>query len=268
MTFTDRGDMPEDIQSGNHPDFEALLATAARLFFADGATREVAILADAQASLQDYVYENSFGETHTNFCLNLEIPHWLYWQISDARDQLEKVFKRKLNEIATRPYYPYIDEVSITPVLNAGENWRESAKRRLAGEGVTNQGRVRSDNIASKSVDGLLFRSEPEIFLYKALKPLGVFFAPLPTFVRGGESYKRIEPDFVLVKSGVIMVVEVDGDTVHHETPAEAHARTAPLAHEGVHIERVKASECSTQELANACAKRIMQIIEKLKAAR
>lgn len=48
----------------------------------------------------------------------------------------------------------------------------------------------------------------------------------------------------------------------------EAHARTTMLAHEGVHIERVKASECETQELANACGKKIMQIIEKVKASR
>lgn len=267
--FSNRqGFMTEDIKSESDPNLEALLATAARLFFADGATREVAILADAQASLQGYEYDNGFNETRTHHCLNLEIPSWLYWQISDVREQFEEGFKEKLNEIATRPYYSYIDEVSITPVLNAGENWRDKAKRRLAGEGVNNQGRVRSDNIPSKSIDGLLFRSEQEIFLYKALKSSGVSFAPLPVFVRGGEAYKRIEPDFVIVKSGVIMVVEVDGDTVHHETPAEAHARTTMLAHEGVHIERVKASECSTQELASSCAKRILQIIEKLKAAR
>jgi len=117
-------------------------------------------------------------------------------------------------------------------------------------------------------MDGLLFRSQPEIFLYKTLKSSGVSFAPLPVFIRGGESYKRIEPDFFIVKDGITMVVEVDGDTVHQESPAEAHARTTMLAHEGVHIERVKASECETQELANTCAKKILQIIEKLKVSR
>ncbi|MFN0107583.1 MAG: hypothetical protein ACKVZH_01920 [Blastocatellia bacterium] len=260
--------MKQDVKSENYQELEALLATAARLFFADGATREVAILADAQATLQSYEYDNGFGETRIHHCLNLEVPSWLYWQISDGREQFEKAFKQKLNEISNQPYYPYLDEVSIKPILDAGENWRDKAKRRLAGEGVNNQGRVRSDNIPSKSVDGLLFRSEQEIYLYKSFKSYGVSFAPLPVFVRGGETYKRIEPDFVIVKSGVIMAVEVDGDTVHHETPAEAHARTTMLAHEGVHVERVKASECSTQELANACAKRILQIIEKIKAAR
>lgn len=262
--------MSEELQQNIY--VEKLLATAARVFAAEGAAREVALLANAHAFLQitDTVYASGYSGTVEIdlYCLNLEVPSWLYSQISGVLSECEGKIKSKINTIKPRHSGTHIEDVNISPVLNAGENWRDKAKSWLAGEGVSNQGRVRSDNIASKSIDGLLFRSEPEIFLYKALKPLGVSFAPLPTFVRGGETYRRIEPDFVIVKSGVIMVVEVDGDTVHHETPAEAHDRTTMLAHEGVHIERVKASECSTQELANACAKRILQIIEKLKAAR
>jgi len=37
--------------------------------------------------------------------------------------------------------------------------------------------------------DGLLFRSQPEINLYRAFKALGITFAPLPVFIRGGETY-------------------------------------------------------------------------------
>jgi hypothetical protein len=167
---------------------------------------------------------------------------------------------------------PYSNEdlrlVCITPVIDADKNWREKTRVWLAGEGVSNQGRVRSDNIPSRTCDGLLFRSQPEIFLYKALKSIGVSFAPLPVFMRGGESYGRIEPDFVIIKNGIMMIVEVDGDTVHHETPAEAHSRTTMLVHEGVHIERVQASECGTQETANTGARKILQILAKLKSAR
>ncbi len=260
--------MAEGTKPKKTTELEALLATTARLLFAEGATREVALLANSEASIRDYLQENSYGETWNTCCLNLVIPGWLYSQISHVRNECERNIEKKLNEITPRYSDIRINEIEITPVINAGENWRDKAKKLLAGEGVTNQGRVRSDNIPSKQVDGLLFRSEQEIFLYKALKSYGVSFAPLPVFIRGGESYKRIEPDFVIVKSGVIMVVEVDGDTVHHETPAEAHARTTMLVHEGVYLERVKASECSSQELANTCAKRILQIIERYKASR
>ena len=146
-------------------------------------------------------------------------------------------------------------------------NWREKAKAWLMGKNVTNQGRVRSDNIASRNCEGLLFRSQAEINFYKALKTMGVSFAPLPVFIKGGHTYQRIEPDFVIVKNGFMMVVEVDGDTVHHETPAEAHSRTTMLLHEGVHFERIKASECATEELALGTARKIISILEKVKSA-
>jgi hypothetical protein len=155
------------------------------------------------------------------------------------------------------------DRVIVTSELKADPEWRQKAIAWLAGGGVTNQGRVRSNNIASRQHDGLLFRSEPEIHLYKAFKSLGISFAPLPVFVRGGESYRRIEPDFVLVKHGVMMVVEVDGDTVHTETPADAHSRTKMLMDEGVKLERLKASECETPDLAVESAKRIIALMEK-----
>lgn len=72
----------------------------------------------------------------------------------------------------------------------------------------------------------------------------------------------RLEPDFVVLKDGVVMVVEVDGDTYHRELPAEAHARLTPLDHEGAKIERVRAEECSTPEAATACAARLLRILD------
>ncbi len=63
-------------------------------------------------------------------------------------------------------------------------------------------------------------------------------------------------------------MVEVDGDTYHHETPSEAHNRTTMLAHEGAQIERVNASQCDTPEKAAVCAKRLLSVIAKLKDVR
>jgi len=101
------------------------------------------------------------------------------------------------------------------------EEWKALSKNNAP----CNQGRIRSDSIASRMCDGLRFRSEPEIHLYRALKSLGVTFAPLAVFIQGGDTYRRIEPDFVIYKDGELMIVEVDGDTVHRETPVEAHSR-------------------------------------------
>ncbi|AVX21016.1 MULTISPECIES: hypothetical protein [Carboxydocella] len=65
-----------------------------------------------------------------------------------------------------------------------------------------------------------------------------------------------------------MLVVEIDGDTVHQETPAEAHARTTMLLHEGVYFERLKASECETEEKALQSAKKIMSVLTKIKSTR
>src|SRR5262245_41913208 len=98
------------------------------------------------------------------------------------------------------------------------------------------------------------------------MESMAVSFAPLPVFVRGGETYQRLEPDFVMVRNAIAVGIEVDGDTVHTETPAEAHARTTMLLHEGVHIERVSASECDTH--AKACAEKLLGVIERLRKNR
>jgi len=245
-------------------DIEALLATSARLFASEGSVRQVAILANAEYNIE--CCGEGFNADIYN--LYLQVPDYLYSQISDEIEVCEDLILKKVR-ILLKPY-PDDDlaNVIIGPILGAGEEWRENAKNWVRGKGVNNQGRVRSDNIAPIQEDGLLFRSQNEVRFYKTLKLLGVPFAPLPVFIRGGDTYKRIEPDFVIVKNGVVVVVEVDGYTVHNETPAEAHDRTSMLAHEGILIERIRASECQTQEQANACAKRIVQVIDKIKSSR
>ena len=104
--------------------------------------------------------------------------------------------------------------------------------------------------------------------MYQALKRFGVSFAPLPVFVRGGAQYRRIEPDFVVLRDGVFFVIEVDGDTVHQESPEEAHSRTTMLLHEGALVERIKSSDCDTAEKATAAVKKLLQVLAKRKAAK
>ena len=91
----------------------------------------------------------------------------------------------------------------IVTSLEEDPDWRRETRQFISGEGITNQGRVRSDNIAARQHDGLLFRSRPEILFYDALKKAGIPFAPLSVVLRGGVQYNRIEPDFVIYKDGI-----------------------------------------------------------------
>lgn len=246
---------------------ESALSTMSELFQTEGKAREVAITANAEAEFVQVDYDNWNGGTYV-FDFNLQIPSSTFSTISDEVQECASEIMAKIMILTGHLMGVSVRAINIIPSSNTDPEWRAKPLAWLAGSGINNQGRVRSDNIASRECDGLLFRSRQEIYLYKALKKAGVAFAPLPVFVRGGADYKRIEPDFIILKDGVIMMIEVDGDTVHRETPAEAHDRTTMLAHEGAHIERVKASDCDNPEAAKVCVARLLAVIEKIKSRR
>lgn len=248
------------------PDLEGLSNTLAHLFAQQGNTSAVAVLALAQPTLEFVSHDNWDGGTDYHR-LVLAVPKTLYAQLGEERIQLEQTILKQVEEIFGTQQYQILNTVKITVQLTSTDKWREKAAEWIAGKGVTNQGRAHSNNIASRECDGLLFRSVPEINLYKGLKSLGVPFAPLPVFLKGGNNYTRIEPDFIVIHNGVVLHVEVDGDTFHHENPAAAHARTSLLSHEGVFVERVPATECDTEEKAALCAKKLVEILNKHKSA-
>lgn len=245
---------------------EEMLSTIVRLFAREGSAREVAILAESKTSLEQTDYDNWNGGTYI-YTLFVDVPLGLFTQIQSSLKEIQEKLLDKMGLVVSEDRC-YIREVTLRPQLIHDKDWRVKAKAWLRGSNVNNQGRVRSDNIASRNCDGLLFRSQPEIYFYKALKSLGFSFAPLPVFVKGGDMYQRIEPDFVIVRDGIMLVVEIDGDTVHQESPAEAHARTTMLHNEGVYIERITASDCDTLDKALLAAKRVAHRIERVKEAR
>lgn len=248
-------------------DPEPVLGTVVRLFASYGAAREVAILTYSSAEIVETGFDSwNGGVTYYNLFLHLPIN--LYTQVEPSIDEISKAIFDKIQVVLKNNDHESLNEVVLTPAVVDDPQWREKASSWLNGSKVTNQGRVRSDNVAPLTQDGLLFRSPPEIHVYKALKACGVSFAPLPVFIRGGDSYSRIEPDFVIVYKGILMVLEVDGDTVHTETPSEAQARTRTLQYEGVYVERISASECNTPQKAQEIITKIIESFKKIKESK
>ncbi len=245
---------------------EGFIALTARILAKSGKAREVAILAYSKPDMELW-NTNSNWDGPDEYHLYLSVPQQLFLEIESELDLVQKGITEAIQKASACDKTIYIGAVFIISELENSPAWRDKAKAWLSGEGVSNQGRVRSDNLAHRTKDGLLFRSQPEINLYTALKALGISFAPLPVFIRGGETYRRIEPDFIIIKDGIMMAIEVDGDTVHHETPAEAHDRTTMLAHEGVKIERVNASRCDTTEKATKCAQELLVVLERYRTS-
>lgn len=248
-------------------DPEPVLGTLARLFAADGAAKEVAILTYSTPEIVENHYDN-WNDGTTYYTLLLHVPLNLYPQIEESISGLQTAIEERVKIFLEGFHNDILSNVKIAPAVVEDPQWREKAAAWLSGSKVSNQGRVRSDNVAPLTTDGLLFRSQPEIHLYKALKASDISFAPLPVFIRGGKNYSRIEPDFVLVYKGITMVVEVDGDTVHVETPAEAQSRTRTLQHEGVVVERISATECNTPEKAKESVNKIIAALNKIKGSK
>lgn len=254
------------MQSRFLADPEPVLGTLARLFAAEAAAREVAVLTYSSPEVVETGFDNWNGGT-TFYSLFLHVPVSLYPQLQEGLGNVEQAILDKAQVLLEQYTNDRLTQVKVVPAVVEDPQWREKAAAWLSGSKVSNQGRVRSDNVAPLTSDGLLFRSQPEVHFYRALKSLGVSFAPLPVFIRGGETYSRIEPDFVIVHNGITLVVEIDGDTVHQETPAEAHKRTTILLHEGAHFERILASECDSPAKAKAASERVVAIVGKLKSA-
>lgn len=255
-------------QTGNfEKDIDLLMQNVARLYAYEGNAKFVSILSYANVSAVQTGYDNWDGGTDI-YTVYIEVPQPIYLEISSELDAVSKAIEEKLGTFMHRYHQTGYDGIVISPQLHESESWQQDARDWLAGKGITNQGRVRSNNIASRECDGLLFRSVPEINIYKALKSQGVAFAPLPVFLKGGREYLRIEPDFIIVKDGIILCLEIDGDTVHKETPAEANARTRILSNEGAIVERYPASRCNTLEKAKDLAEEILTLIEKHKRNR
>lgn len=171
--------------SQNLFDVEKLVGSIATILAAQGSAREVAILAMATPTLEQSSSDNWNGGTF-GYTLTLSIPAHHYAQISDLCEPLEESIKSRGRDFFKAMPDRFLEAVTIVPAVSASEDWREKAKAWAAGRGLTNQGRVRSENVAARVCDGLLFRSEAEINLYRALKALGVTFAPLPVFIKGG----------------------------------------------------------------------------------
>lgn len=210
-------------------------------------------------------YENDFDVAYWTLYISLPV-HIFYALSEEERSSTEDSIKDVARPFFVSTSNDDLKLVVISPkVSSATETWREEAIRFVKGEGVTNQGRVRSDNIASQQHRGLLFRSKAEITLFEAMTRAQLAVAPLPVFVRIGNRYNRLEPDFIIVYKGLTFVVEVDGDTFHKELPAEADKRLVPLTVEGVEVKRIRAAEVATDALADQAVRDLIQFMKSKK---
>jgi hypothetical protein len=243
---------------------DELIAATARLLLRSDQIAEASLLTHSRVSAwQDENYEDLW-------LIWVHVPIDVYAGLNDKQpieDRIDRVMDDVITSMAAggrgRVY------IKVDTKFDYHKDWRAEMARILSGETVSNQGRVRSTNIATIQEDGLLFRSEPEVMFYRAAKKAGLVFAPLPVFLQrvNGKDSRR-EPDFVIVQDGITLIVELDGRTTHRESPVEAQQRLAFLTDQGVKLHRIPANNCWTEENAARCVNEVKGVIERLKKLR
>jgi hypothetical protein len=245
---------------------DEFLASVVEALKSTGDARAIATLVEGQC--EHVIWDSDFGINSWRWFISLPV-RLFYAMTEEERESTQSAIDSAASPFFAATPNDSLSSVVITPKIErADADWRDEAIRFVKGEGVTNQGRVRSDNIASKQHRGLLFRSKAEITLFEALTRAKLAVAPLPVFVRIGKAYNRLEPDFVVIYKGLTFVVEVDGDTYHRELPAEADKRLVPLTYEGVEVRRIRAAELATEESADIAVRELKDWMARRKESR
>lgn len=123
-----------------------------------GDARAIATLIEGQCCFQ--LWDQDFGIDSWRMFVALPVPLY-YAMTEDERESTQESIKEVGSSFFGSLPSDHLGSVVLAPKMEqANDGWREEAMRFIKGEGVTNQGRVRSDNVASKQHLGLLFRSK------------------------------------------------------------------------------------------------------------
>jgi len=146
---------------------ENLVSSAVEALKIQGDARAIAVLVAGQCSLDSD--EGNMNISYWILSISLDVKIF-FAMTEEDREAVKTAITGVISPFFASTPDHALSFVNISPLVNEPEDgWREDAMRFVQGEGVTNQGRVRSDNIASKEHQGLLFRSQAEITLFKAL---------------------------------------------------------------------------------------------------
>jgi hypothetical protein len=244
---------------------EELVAATAKMLLHQDHMTEASLVTHSRVSIHAGD-SNNYGDI---WLIWFHLPVDVYSGL-DGRGSIEQTIDRAMDEVVDSmfPDDRVRAFIKMDTKLDYHEDWRREMAQILSGETISNQGRVRSTNVATIQHDGLLFRSEPEVMFYRAAKKKGLVIAPLPVFLQGGANYSRAEPDFVVIRNGITLIVELDGRRVHRESPLDAQKRLAFLKHQGIETHRITANDCLTEENAAKCVNEVIGVIDQMRIRR
>lgn len=142
-------------------DCDAIVRCLAQLYAMQEAKREVALLAQAQADMEQIDFDNLYGGTYT-YGLNLRAPVGLYVALGNDVEKLETEFLERLVPLLRGYPNQHLGRVVITTEIKHDDKWRANAMAWLEqsrNESTKNQGEAGYDYFvchASEDKDSLV----------------------------------------------------------------------------------------------------------------
>lgn len=234
--------------NGNPPpdpppvDPDRFMASMAR-FFIEGDEKEEARL--LLAATLDASEESDFSGYEPWYCLTLTFhgPRRMYDLLRDESSNLHKAFQHAATAIAPPHYNRVVVQARAAVVVPNSADWRNELLAILDGRDVDNQA---IGFKATRTYEGLRFRSESEVRIAQALDNAGVMYVPNCRARIGSVDRRRnIEADFLVMVDGKWGVLEVDGEQWHAGLASRDHERDRPFHfHGAAKVQRFDAGEC------------------------
>lgn len=111
-------------------DCEAIVRSLAQVYAMQRAKREVSLLAQSSADMEEVEYDNWNGGTYY-YQLNLRVPIPLYAALGKSIEQLESEFFERLAPLLRSYHDQHLRAVVITTEVKHDENWRSNALKWL-----------------------------------------------------------------------------------------------------------------------------------------
>lgn len=251
---------------------ESLAATLAGVFSARSDEFAVGLLINAEHDMERCVDRSTGYFVKYRWIVN--VPPALYQVFLEQDESQENKYLGDRTDFVAEAWRLggawmediHHSDIIVRPKLSSSVQWRTEAQKFLAGGSINNQANVKLGNRPRVVHDELFFRNVTEQYVYEALLRYKHPFMPLPVVLRAdgskrdGGVNRRIEPDFLILYRGRLVLLEVDGGS-HFETPVDAENRITFLREQGVVVRRVSAADCKDVEKA------VLAVHDSLKSA-
>ena len=172
-------------------------------------------------------------------------PRKVYDLLHDEDSQTYQAFRRAAEAVmpADKAVNGLVARAQL--VSTGSTDWRDEIRALIDGDSVDNQA---VGFKASRTYEGLRFRSQSEIRIAEALDRVRVMYLPNCRGRVGShdETRKTVEADFIVFLNGKWGVLEVDGEPFHPpERSAIEHERDRAFKYHGAAVvERFDAERC------------------------